>query len=153
MSDIHQYIGNSQKIISIFGHWPMFHDAEIFEFHLWRGNMDPETQTYILPVLTVKILLMQMTSETDEKGCYSFIKHTLATLRFHHVEKIEMKDFNYQNAIYELAIERQERVTGPSPVFIVQFDSAFGMDAMLECGAIEVLDAIPCNQKGCINPI
>lgn len=89
-----------------------------------------------------------MTSEIDAKGYYGLIKHTLATLRFHGVENVQMSGFNYQNAIYELAIERQPQAAGAPASFSVKFNSAFGIDAAFECDQVEVLDAVPCDPKG-----
>ena len=59
-----------------------------------------------------------------------------------------MQGFNHQNAIMELVVESQARAEGPSPYFCVELKPAFGISASFECLGIEVVDAVPCNDKG-----
>ena len=87
VSEAESLIVGREKITNIFGYWPSFHDAEVLEFHLWRGNVDPDVKAYVFPVLTVKIHLWEITSKVDTRG-YCVLRHrTLATLRFHEPEK------------------------------------------------------------------
>jgi hypothetical protein len=46
MSEIAPLIIGSEKLASIFGQWPSFHDAEVHELHLARGHIDTENQVY-----------------------------------------------------------------------------------------------------------
>jgi hypothetical protein len=141
-------IESSQKLIEIFGYWPSFHDAEVIDLHLWRGDVEPEAGRYVFPVLTVKLHVWEITSEVNKEGFFVSRCHTLSTLQFHNVDEFRMEGFNHQNAILGLSIVKQERAQGPSPVFAVQFDAAFGMGASFFCSRIEVVDAIPCSPDG-----
>jgi hypothetical protein len=148
MPDIAPFIQDSQKLTSIFGYWPSFHDAEIIELHFWRGDVDADKKRYVFPILTVKLHVWELTKEVDERGYYVARHHTLATLRFYDVYEFSMEGCNQQNAIFELLIEQQERTDGPSPFFTVEFRPAFGMGASLRCLRVEVADAVPCASDG-----
>jgi hypothetical protein len=141
-------IGNSERLIEIFGYWPTFHDAEIIDLHLWRGNVEPEAGRYVFPVLTVKLHVWEITNEVNTEGFLVSRCHTLSTLRFHNVDEFRMEGFNHQNAILGLSIVQEERAQPPSPVFAVRFDAAFGMGASFFCSGVEVVDAVLCSADG-----
>ena len=148
MSGIESSIEGSDKLTGIFGFWPSFHDAEILDLHFWRGDFEPEQKRYILPVLTVKFHVWELTQEVDARGYLVLRHHTLTTLRFHDVDEFKMEGFNHQNAIFGLSIIRQERRDGPSPFFLVEFEPAFGMTASFRCLRVEVVDAVRCTEDG-----
>lgn len=143
MSDIAEHIEGTEKITNVFGYWPSFHDAEIINFHLWRGDLSEERQTWIFPVLTTLIHVKEMTSEVDSGGFFVTRHHTLVTLRFHSIDNLDMNGFNYQNVISSLHIERKQRSDGPSPYFEVNFGQCFGVGASFTCLRIELVDVRP----------
>jgi len=145
MANIEELIEGSQKLTGIFGYWPPFHDAAILELHFLRGDVDPDAGRYVFPVLETRIHLWELRCGAE---AISTRLHTLATLRFHNVDGFRMEGFNHQNAILGLSITRQERGSGPSPIFAVHFDPAFGMGATFVCGRIEVVDAAACSSEG-----
>ena len=151
MPDIESLIQGSQKLTDIFGYWPSFHDAEVIELHFWRGDVDPDRNCYVFPVLTVKLHVLELTNEVDERGHLVRRHHTLATLRFHSVDEFSMEGFNHQNAIFELSIEQRECTDGPSPFFFVEFKPAFGISASFTCSHVEVVDAVSCTEDGEVN--
>ena len=143
------FVEHSSRLTSIFGYWPSFHDAEVVEVHLWRGDLDPDNDRYVFPVLTVKLHLWELTNETDAQGFLVSRHHTLARLRFHDVEEdLELSGFNYQNEVFGLTIIKRERDDGPSPYLAVEFKPSFGMGATFKCRRAEVLDAVPCDEHG-----
>lgn len=149
MTNIETRIEGSEKLIGIFGYWPSFHDAEVIDLHFWPGDVNPEEERYIFPVLTVKFHLWEMTNDVDGRGYLGTRYHTLSTVRFHDVYKFKMEGFNHQNPIFGLDISQQERSEGPSPVFEVIFRPvSFGVDASLTCMRIEVLDTVLCTHDG-----
>jgi hypothetical protein len=142
-------VENSEKLTSIFGYWPSFHDAAVMELHLWRGDLDPDRDRYVFPVLTVKLHLWELTKETDARGHLLRRNHTLTTLRFHHLEEdMKLNGFSYLNELFELTITRQERDDGPSPFLAVEFKPSLGVGAAFNCRRAELLDALPCNERG-----
>jgi len=68
MSEIASLIVGSEKLTSMFGRWPSFHDVEIHDLHLQRGYINPEDQVYECPLLTVRLHLWLMTRDIDQKG-------------------------------------------------------------------------------------
>ncbi|HYT21112.1 MAG TPA: Imm50 family immunity protein [Candidatus Polarisedimenticolia bacterium] len=107
MSEIASLIVGSEKLTSIFGRWPSFHDAEIHDLHLQRGYINPEDQVYEFPLLTVRLHLWLMTRDIDQKGFYVSTKHTLTKMKFYDVDNFRMEGFNHQNAIFGLGIEQR----------------------------------------------
>ncbi len=81
----------SERLTSIFGCWPSFHDAEVIEFNLWRGDVDADAQRYVFPTLTTKIHLWELTSDLDVRGYYILRHQTLVTLRFHDISELQMQ--------------------------------------------------------------
>ena len=143
------HIEGSQKLTDIFGYWPAFHDAEVIDLHLWRGNVNPENNCYIFPVLTMQVHLWELTQEVDSKGNLLMKHHTLATLRFYDIEDdIELYNFNQQNAIFELSIKHCKRSEGSSLYFNVKIVPSYGLGALFKCSRIEVMDCKPCNEDG-----
>ena len=147
MDNVEAFIVSSKKLTDVFGYWPSFHDAEVLELNFWRGDVEPEVDRYVFPVLKVVLHLWEMTGETDPQGFLVRRHHTLATLSFSDVDEFRMEGFNHQNAILGLSIIRQERSQGPSPVFAIHFDPAHGMGASFICSRIEVVEAIPCSEN------
>jgi hypothetical protein len=143
MSDIAALIVGSDKLTSIFGRWPSFHDAEVHEIQLERGHINTDNRVREFPRLTAKLHLWSMTNEVDEKGYYVTTKHTLATIRFYDVSDLKLEDFNHQNAIFGLGVEQKTRDEGPTPYFAVDFDPSFGVEVTFSCLRIEVIEAKP----------
>lgn len=151
MQNIEAFIESSEKLTGIFSYWPSFHDAEVLELSLWRGDVEPEAGRYIFPVLNVTLHVWELSNETNETNPHGYLvtkHHTLTKLRFHDVGDFRMEGFNHQNAILGLSITREERSQGPSPIFVVHFDPAHGMGASFTRSRIEVVDAAPCSQDG-----
>jgi hypothetical protein len=147
MADIETHVERIEKLTRIFGRWPSFHDAEVVDLHLWRGDSMTERSHPRFPVLTAKIHLWEMTNEIDARGYYILRNHTLATLRFHDVLKLEIKEFSHQNVIFGLSIESKELSEGPwKRSFAVEFQPVAEFGATFRCSRIEVVDAIPWTQ-------
>ena len=148
MQNIESFIEGSKKLTDIFGYWPSFHDAEVIEVALWRGDVEPEAGRYVFPVLKAHLHLWELTEDVDSRGFLILRHHTLTTLRFHDVNEFRMEGFNHQNAILGLSIAHQDRSEGPTPVFAVHFNPAHGMGATFICSRVEVVDAVRCSNDG-----
>jgi hypothetical protein len=148
VANIEALIVGGDKLTRIFGYWPTFHDAEILELHFSRGNVQPDKGIYHFPVLTLKIHVWKLTNEVDSKGYLILRNHTLTTLTFYDVHDFQMEGFNHQNAILELSLTSRERTDGPSPYFAIELVPAFGIGASFTCLRMEVVDAMPCTEKG-----
>jgi hypothetical protein len=148
MANFETLIVGSEKLTTIFGYWPSFHDAEVLELHFWRGDIQMEKGIYDFPVLTLTIHVWELTKEVDPHGYLILRHHTLTRLRFYDVHNFEMQGFNHQNAMMELVLTREQRNEGPSPYFAVGVVAAFGMGASFKCLRVEVLDAVTCSDDG-----
>lgn len=148
MAEMEPVIHGSDKLTNIFGYWLTFPDAEVIEIHFWRGDIDTDNNKYVFPVLTAKLLLWEMTPEVNSSGYLGRHRHTVARLRFYDIDGFKMEGFNHQNAILALRLTSQERSEGPSPLFDVQFEPAFGMGTTFTCSRIAVMDAVPCTENG-----
>ena len=125
-------IENSQ-LIAANGEWPNFHDAEVHNLSIWRGDVRPEDDVWIGPVIEVSFELCAL------KEPY------LVVLRFHDCESISLSDFNQQNALYDLSFRFEERgmlSNGEplTPYICVNFEQAFGAKLSFICFRVEVVE-------------
>ncbi len=136
-------IEGAEKLISIFGHWPSFHDAEV----VWvRLDRRPVHEDAYLPTLEASIHTFEMTNEVGPDGYFVLRHHVLVHFRFHEVDELQLEGFNCQNALFGLMIsdirDRQlERIH-----FEVSLQSAFGLGGSFLCHQIEVIDVSPCSK-------
>jgi len=141
MPNVEELIEQSEKLVSIFGYWPSFHDAEVVELHFDRGEIDEEADIYRFPELTAKILVWELTSEVGPDGCLVSRLHTLAAIQFRSVDAFSMTGFNYHNALQDLRIAPGE--LGGVGRLVVHFSGALGLEAKFHCAGVRVLNAIP----------
>ena len=139
MSDPATLIEHSERLTDVFGAWPSFHDAEVVAIDLWRGDIRPERNSWVGAVLTAKIQVLEAT----QPGATHSGNDTLATLRFHDIDRVHLHGFNHQNAILGLLFQHEIRGEGLPPFIRVHFQAAHGVDATFVCFRIEVLSAEP----------
>ena len=145
---VESFVQDSERLLRVFSYWPSFHDAEIINFHLWRGNVDPKKGLYQFPVLTLDLHHWEITKELNSAGYYVLRYHTRTTLTFRDVQSVQMDGFNYQNAIMSLFIKQLQREEKPSPLIFVEIEAAFGIQASFTCLSAEVTSAVPCSDTG-----
>jgi hypothetical protein len=149
MANVETHIEGIEKLTCIFDRWPSFHDAEVVDLHLWRGDSMTERSHPRFPVLKAKIHLWEMTNEIDAESYYVLRNHTLGTLRFHDVFDLEIKGFSNQNVIFGLSIESKELSEDPwKRSFAVECEPVAEFGATFRCFGIEVVDAIQWTQTG-----
>ena len=142
MDDPAGFVENSDRLVAIFGHWPSFHDAEIIEFNLWRGDIRPEADRWIPSALTAKIHLCDMRPAVDQNGCHVPRRPARVTMRFHSVDNFKAEGFSHQNAIYDMSVVQAEPAEGQPRTFRVAFAGAqHGITSSFHCERIEVIEA------------
>jgi Immunity protein 50 len=141
MQPIESLIKGSEKLLAIFARWPSFHDAEVMEIRLTRKSKERGEKRDTGVELFARIHTWDMTNEVDSSGYFVLINHTLVTFRFSSVEALQLDGFNHQNVIFGLTIQSKESSEAGSSKFHVEFDPCFGVDAIFDCSAIEVVDA------------
>ena len=115
------------------GEWPNFHDAEVHHLHIWRGDVRPDDNVWIGPVMEVAFELCALQ--------YPY----MAVLKFHDCDAIRMAEFNHQNALYDLTFRYQERGTLAdgtplSPHILVDFEQAFGVALSFRCFRVQAIE-------------
>ena len=91
-------VEDSQLILD-HGQWSNFHDAEVHDLKLWRGDVRPEDDVWIGPVI-----------EASFELCALRIPYTVV-LKFHDCDSIRLEGFNHQNAVFDLTFKFEARGT------------------------------------------
>lgn len=114
------------------GQWPSFHDAEVHDLRVWRGDIRPEDNVWTGPVIEAAFELCALRDPF------------IAELRFHDCDGISLQGFNHQNAVYDLSfqyVERGEYNDGSPlpPAIAVRFEQVFGAALSFTCMRVEAL--------------
>lgn len=133
-----------EKLTSIFGYWPSFHDAEVVWLRLDRGSADDSCGATV----DAMIHAFEMTSEVGSDGSYVLRNHTLVHFCFRDVVELELSGFNHQNALQGLTITDLRERQWEHIHFEISIDPAFGVGGSLQCHEVEILSAIPCDKNG-----
>jgi hypothetical protein len=135
-----------EKLTELFGGWPSFHDSEVTNLSIWRGDVDPDAGKYVFPVLTVKLVVQELVKSDDANalGPLTPVPRADVILRFHDVFELKLDDFNHENAIVDLAfslLARGHYTNGEPlpPYIVVNFSRGFGLEATFKCFAAEVV--------------
>lgn len=115
------------------GEWPNYHDAEVHHLHIWRGDIRPDNNVWIGPVIEASFELCAL------KNPY------IVVLKFHDCDSIRMEEFNHQNAVYDLSFKYEARGTytdgKPLPPHIrVSFEQAFGVALSFTCFRVQAIE-------------
>jgi hypothetical protein len=113
-----------ESVLSWFGEWPTFHDAEILEVHLDRAG-----------VSWIKVHAWLMTNETCEKDGKQYFRsdrHAVVTFELREIRDLQLGAFSVQNVIFGLDIERKgefHRLT---------LHPSWGLAGYIEAGRVRV---------------
>lgn len=94
MAELSEVLTNGELVTSVLGAWPSFHDAEILSLELRRK---PDA-TDVTAQLTVKTMPYEPSGKP---------KTSLLVFLFKGVDELELFDFNNQNVLYSLTVERE----------------------------------------------
>ncbi len=125
-------VEDSQLILDN-GKWPNFHDAEVHNLNIWRGDVRPDDNVWIGPVIEVLV------------GLCALEKPYIVILKFHDCGPIRMEEFNHQNAVYDLTFKFEFRGTYPTgkslpPHISVRFEQAFGVALSFQCFRVQAIE-------------
>ena len=115
------------------GEWPNFHDAEVHDLNIWRGDIRPGDNVWIGPVI-----------DTSFELC-ALKKPYIVVLKFHDCDSIKMDEFNHQNAVYDLTFKFEARGNNtngkPLPPYIsVRFEKGFGVALSFRCFRVQAIE-------------
>jgi hypothetical protein len=119
------HIVGAEKVISIFGHWPTFHDAEILDAHLTRDRGSPKSPRLEL------VLRWKLPPSTGHAS------DSQITLLFNDVEEVELSEFNHQNVVNSLTVSALDH-----DWLAVDLNSSFGLFGSFRCRAVEVVEVL-----------
>ena len=140
-----EILKGESKITDAFGYFPTFHDAEVIWLTLNR-NSSPGVE-WPDPTLEFVLHGWEMTSEVNEKGYYVLTKHHLVHFIFSGIDHVDLKNFNHQNAIFELLIGEIENQTDHAKLKI-EICHANGLIGTFRAVSGEVLSVTPCDDSG-----
>ena len=122
MAELSEFLTNAELVTSVLGSWPSLHDAEIITVKLSRD-------AGITAELTINAI-----HEPSEKPRISLIM-----LLFKGVEELELVDFNEQNVVWDLTVERD----GDKKKLVIS--SSYGLAGGFYFTEAEVLRVEPLN--------
>ena len=95
MLEVTDEIPGTLELVTWFGYWPSFHDAEVLdlEFHRTGGS-------------TVRIHTFEMTDQVDSQGFFICTKHVIVSFVLEGVTTLHLDDFNGQNVISGLLLKQ-----------------------------------------------
>ena len=124
-------VTGSEWILDEQGDWLNFHDAEINDFKIWRGDIRPEDGVYIGPQITIQMELCALENPIA------------VVFRFEDCENVRMSGFNNQNPIMDLVFRIEERGnlkdgTPMTPYINVHFLPAWKFELSFKCFGVSV---------------
>ena len=122
-------IDGIEKVVSIFGYWPSFHDAEVIWLRLDRGDIDAGVR----PSLEMKVHTWEMTSDIGLDGYYVLRNHVLVEFRFDGIDELSLEAFNLQNVLFGLEIKSGRDRGVPDVNLLVDLDPSFGLGGSFVC--------------------
>lgn len=91
-----RHVTNASAIL-VDGEWPVFHDATVYSFNFWRGDIRSEDDVWVGPSIDASIELTALQ--------FPFV----VDLTFHDCDHIEMRNFNYDNIVDEISFSLEHR--------------------------------------------
>jgi len=127
------------------GAWPNFHDAIVYSFNFWRGDIRPDEDVWVAPTIDASLELAALE--------FPYV----VDLRFHGCCHIHLAGFDHNNDIYWLSFSYEHRgfytdgVTPLPPYVRVAFGGAPGRQPMLEfkCFSVEAVGRRDVSQPPC----
>jgi hypothetical protein len=125
-------IVNPEAVLSVFGFWPSFHDAEVHRAVLDRGGNGE------CPSVTLAVHAFSTDDTVDEKGYYRITTSVLVTLKFVNVSESELRDLGSQNVLSSLEFE-----STAGGLVRVTLGPCYGLSGSLLCSAVRVESVVP----------
>ena len=117
-------VPGADEVVSWFGYWPSFHDAEVLHLHLNRRGAS-----------RLSIHVWHMTDTTREhEGKRYFVreKHAIVTFELGDISDLDLSDFSAQNVLSSLHVERD------GEVFRLRLNSSYGVGGRIDADQCSV---------------
>ena len=128
-SDLASQIRNSEKLTSIFGRWPSFHDG-----YLRQVTFEPSQDC------VMKFKVFETTTAIDSRGFFIQTKHTVASIRFAECEALRVEAGFAGCIVFDLKIEPIRLEIRPGNGWAVELSASTDFHLTLRCTSIEVLE-------------
>ena len=127
-------IENKEILENIYGSWPSFHDSEILNINLYRGEVAGQFCS-----LVVSFYLYETKAINEGTAQYEIIStnQNVAIIEFQNIENLNLEGFNHQNVIEALNMEEKGKSIQ------VEFESIFGVQCGFSCSKVTVLGVEP----------
>jgi hypothetical protein len=89
-----RFVANYDLLVSIFGDWPSFHDAEVLSLTLDRAG----------PRIDLTLYVFRTGPELNDQGQFKRCDEVVVEMRFIGVGDLRLRDFNEQNVLAELSL-------------------------------------------------
>jgi hypothetical protein len=123
---------NSEALLSAFGFWPSFHDAEVHSAILDRGNaLEP-------PSITLVVYAFSCDRQVDENGFFRIVTSVLVTLKCSDVRESELVDLGHQNVISSMGFE-----STAEGLVRVTLEPCYGLSGSVLCSQVRIESAVP----------
>lgn len=123
---------NSEALISAFGFWPSFHDAEVHSAILDRGDaLEP-------PSITLVVYAFSCDREVDENGFFRIATSVLVTLKCLDVRESELVDLGHQNVVASMGFK-------PTTEGLVRvtLEPCYGLSGSIVCSQVRIESVVP----------
>ena len=138
----YRFITGIEQLEAIFGEKLSFHDAEVTRLALSRGR-----EEYGEALLDIDIHIFAVEGLSPDDRSFVLGRHHLASLQFVSIQELELSNFNHQNAIMGLHIQKlNPPINGAQ--YRVSIPAAFGLDAHFNCFEVLLRGIQPCFPSG-----
>lgn len=128
-------VTNAQALVELFGGWPSFHDAEVYNVSLDSGQRLDGCARLRLDVHVFE------TERPPSGDAVRFLNHSLVTLEFDEIEAVELDGFGPQNVLDDLVLEEVNLAAGKQ--IQVSMPASNGLAGSFRCRAVTVLETAP----------
>jgi hypothetical protein len=125
-------VSNAAPVLSAFGYWPSFHDAEVHRAILDRGGSGEG------PSVTLVVHAFDTDNTVDDEGFYRVKTSVLITLRFGDVTESDLGDLGSQNVLSSMDLELET-----DGLIRVTLGPCYGLSGSLVCRDMSVLSVVP----------
>src|SRR5437868_6749084 len=130
MPEVFTKIVDHEKIISVFGRWPSFHDSEVVSVFLNKDEGEKLTGA----TATIKFYLFDLNRPPADPARLT----TLTDMQFFDVQNFSMQRFTHQNAISDFVISESYSDQLKREVFGVELTRGTGFECSFNCSRIRV---------------
>lgn len=124
-ASVYKSVAGGAELLDWFGRVPSFHDAEIIDLHLKRGDISK-----------LRIDAWNMT-EKVKKGYLIAEKHAVVEFSLDRITYLDLDEFNHQNVIAGLILSREDRHEGAT-VYQISLEPCYGLAGIIRAEGVSV---------------